>query len=257
VKGVTALVSGYVFLATLAAPAALFAAGGDPRTVGAAASSEQLGGQPQLGGAPPAAPTAPPAAPATPEPVEAVSPPAKQAAHEVVMRNIEFVPREITVNVGDTITWRNEDSEPHNAIANDNSFHTNTFGQGETASVTIDQPGEHRYFCSIHAGMTGTVTTQGAGPGGGGGGTGGGGSGTGGGGGGSGGSSGGGGAVGGSDVLGDSSGTGATSSGTRGGTSSLPSTGQDSLWFAFAGAWLLSVGAVIRAAFPGAERRAR
>jgi Copper binding proteins, plastocyanin/azurin family len=174
------------------------------------------------------------------------------------MKNIEFVPREITVDVGDTITWRNEDSEPHNAIANDNSFHTNTFGQGETASVTIDQPGEHRYFCSIHAGMTGTVTAQGAGSGGGGGGTGGGGgSGTGGDGGGSGGSSGSGGSVGGSDVLGDAAGTGATSSGTQGGTSSLPSTGQDSLWFAFAGAWLLSVGAVIRAAFPRAERRAR
>ena len=38
------------------------------------------------------------------------------------MRDYEFVPKEITVDVGDTVTWTNEDSADHNAIADDDSF---------------------------------------------------------------------------------------------------------------------------------------
>jgi LPXTG-motif cell wall-anchored protein len=174
---------------------------------------------------------------------------AKQAAHEVLMRDIEFVPKNITVDVGDTITWRNEDSEPHNAIANDNSiFSTETIQQGETVSATIDQAGTIPYFCSIHAGMKGTVRALGGGSGGGGSG-----------GGGSGGGPGGFGSPGGSsDDFPDpsatppaGSGSAAGSSSSGGSDSSLPTTGQESVWLALAGAWLLVVGATIRAALSG------
>lgn len=186
-----------------------------------------------------------PTDPAESAAVEATSS-AKQTAHEVLMRDIEFVPKNITVDVGDTITWRNEDSEPHNAIANDNSiFSTETIQQGETVSATIEQAGTIPYFCSIHAGMKGTVRAVGGGSGGGG----------------SGGGSGGSGSPGGSsdEFLDPSapppagSGSSAGSSSAAGSDSSLPTTGQESVWLALAGAWLLVVGATIRAALSGSR----
>jgi LPXTG-motif cell wall-anchored protein len=239
VKGATALVSGYVFLASLAAPTVLFAA---PDEKGRDAAGVAVGAGAIGGELPAEAPGA------TPQPAQAAAGPAKQAGQEVLMQNIEFVPREITVNVGDTITWRNEDSEPHNAIAKDESFRTETIGEGETVSATIDEPGAHKYFCSIHAGMTGIVRARGSGSGsdGGGGGKG----------------SAGGGTTGGqpgSDLFLDEStkqprAGAAASPGPAGSDSRLPATGADAGWFALAGAWLLAVGAAISAALPGAGR---
>jgi plastocyanin len=227
-----ALVGGYALVVALASPAALSAAQDGEAETPATSSG---------------AVTAP-AVSAESDAVEATSS-AKQTAHEVLMRDIAFVPKNITVDVGDTITWRNEDSEPHNAIANDNSiFSTETIQQGETVSATIDQAGTIPYFCSIHAGMKGTVRAVGGGSGGGGSE-----------GGGSGGGSGGSGSPGGSsdDFLDPSatppagSGSPAGSSSSAGSDSSLPTTGLESVWLALAGAWLLVVGATIRAALSG------
>jgi plastocyanin len=251
VKGVIALASGYAMLAALAAPSLLLAADAEPVAPPEIAPETTAPDPVQ----PAAQGTVQPAAPAgDASSDEVVEVPAAQKAvtYEVAMRNIKFVPKKITVAVGDTITWRNEDSEPHNAIAEDDSFRTDTIQQGETVSATIDEAGSHPYFCSIHAGMTWTVVagSGGGGSGGGGGGTGGGG-----------GSTGGSGSTGSSTAPGTnrgssttttpSTGTGATASG---GTSSLPSTGQEELWFALAGAWLLTVGALARGALAGDPR---
>ena len=184
---------------------------------------------------------------------EATAAASKQATHQVTMQDIAFHPKTIHVAVGDTITWVNEDSEPHNAIAEDSSFKTPTIEQGQTASATIDQAGTIPYFCSIHAGMKATVVAGGGGSGGGGGSSGS-----------SGGSSGSSshgsptspdsfdsGALGGSSSSPTSPPPGTSSSPASGasGPSSLPMTGQDDpLWLAFAGAWLLAVGAAIRTA---------
>jgi LPXTG-motif cell wall-anchored protein len=258
VKGAVALVSGYAFMAILAVPAMLPAADEEPVAPAPAPAPTEVAPSPvdpaaDQGAVPEAEQAPAPAAAAPGGEVVEVPSARKQATHEVVMRNIKFVPKKITVAVGDTITWRNEDAEPHNAIAEDDSFRTGTFGQGESDSATISEPGSHPYFCSIHAGMKGTVV---AGSGGGGGGTDGGG---GGGGGGSTGGSGSSGTSGGSSSFGTGSstipgvGTGSTSSSSSS-RGSLPSTGSEELWFALAGAWLLTVGAAVRVALAGAPR---
>jgi plastocyanin len=233
VRGVRLLVGAYAVLVALSAPAALLAAGPEePATSGGAVIAPETEGG------------------------EAQAPASRQATHDVAMRNFKFVPREITVDVGDTVTWTNEDSAEHNAIAEDDSFRTPTFGEGETASVTINQAGTFPYFCSLHANMEGRISTTGseppAGGGSGGGGSGGGGSaGTGG--------SGSGSTSGDTSPLfpgdpgaaaGSGAGTGAGSS-AGGGNSTLPFSGADSLWLAIAGGWLLVVGVAVRAAVAG------
>jgi plastocyanin len=55
------------------------------------------------------------------------------------------------------VTWTNQDFAPHTATADDGSFDTGRLDQGETGSVTFDQPGTYTYTCTFHPNMKGTV----------------------------------------------------------------------------------------------------
>jgi plastocyanin len=86
-----------------------------------------------------------------------------------------FNPRTVSINTGDTITWDNVDTIPHNAIAVDGAFSSPQLVQpGSTFRHTFNTAGSFAYACTIHPGMTGTVNVAGSGGGSGGGGSGGG-----------------------------------------------------------------------------------
>jgi LPXTG-motif cell wall-anchored protein len=260
------LVGGYVFVASLAAPAVLFATE-DPQPPPTASEAPAPSAPPTLDQQPPAPDEQPPAPdeqpPApdeqpTPEPPPApnekaeVSAPTPagptqtrtknasaraSATRPVAMRDIKFKPRNITIDPGDTVQWRNDDPERHNALGENASFETPVIDEGETSSHTFNRKGSYPYFCSLHAGMTGKITV-GASSGGSGGGSGGGGSGTGG--------AGGSGATGSSTSdfsTGSTGTTGTTSTSGSGSTSTLPATGSDLVWLALIGAGLLTLGA--------------
>lgn len=72
----------------------------------------------------------------------------------------EFSPENITIHVGDTVTWVNRDSAVHDSVARDPQVTWNTgFLQlNEEAAVRFDSPAEYAYHCRIHPGMTGRVT---------------------------------------------------------------------------------------------------
>jgi plastocyanin len=78
----------------------------------------------------------------------------------VRMVDYSFEPQTITVASGTTITWINEDSVSHNAVADDESWGTDIFGGGGSASITFDSPGTYPYNCTLHAGMVGTVVVE-------------------------------------------------------------------------------------------------
>lgn len=85
----------------------------------------------------------------------------------VAMAGFAFDPATTTVLVGDTVTWRNEDSAPHTATADDGSFDTGNVASGADASVTFDTAGTFAYTCTIHPSMRGTVVVGAAASGGG------------------------------------------------------------------------------------------
>jgi amicyanin len=86
------------------------------------------------------------AAPATP-----------QAGNGVSINNFKFDPATITVPVGTTVTWTNQDEEPHTIAAKDGSFHSPGLDTHGSYSFTFSTPGTFDYICSIHPFMTGTV----------------------------------------------------------------------------------------------------
>src|SRR5918999_994198 len=84
------------------------------------------------------------------------------ASAGVTIRDFEFAPSAVTVNVGDTVTWTNDGPTPHSATANDGSFDTGIMDEGGSGSHTFSEAGTFSYICTPHPNMTGTVTVQAA-----------------------------------------------------------------------------------------------
>lgn len=86
--------------------------------------------------------------------------PALAADHAVAIQGMKFAPANLTVAVGDTVTFTNMDAAPHTATANDGSFDTGRLNRGESATVTINSAGTFDYICAIHPAMKGQITAN-------------------------------------------------------------------------------------------------
>lgn len=77
----------------------------------------------------------------------------------------KFMPGDLTVKVGDTITWTNNDTAPHTVttLAGPVPIGSPTLKKGDTFSFTFTKPGVYQYGCSIHPDMKAKVTVL-AGP---------------------------------------------------------------------------------------------
>ena len=81
----------------------------------------------------------------------------RRAGNAVGITNFAFVPATLTVPVGATVTWTNQDGEPHTIAAGDGSFHSPGLDTNATYSSTFPTAGTFDYICSIHPFMHGTV----------------------------------------------------------------------------------------------------
>jgi plastocyanin len=88
--------------------------------------------------------------------------PVVAADRTVTIRGFAFSPKTVTVGVGDTVTWRNEDDTAHTAT-DSGKFNTGDIGPGAAKSVTFNAAGTYGYICAIHPTMTGTVVVRAAG----------------------------------------------------------------------------------------------
>jgi plastocyanin len=90
--------------------------------------------------------------------------PAVAADGGVDIVGFAFSPGTVTVGVGDTVTWTNDDAQSHTATADDGSFDTGTIHGGGTASATFSTAGTFAYHCRIHSSMIATVVVTGNAP---------------------------------------------------------------------------------------------
>jgi plastocyanin len=76
----------------------------------------------------------------------------------VSISNFAFTPKSIQIAKGDRVTWRNDDDVPHRIQSANEAFApSSVLDTRGTYAVTMMQPGEYRYFCSLHPTMTGTI----------------------------------------------------------------------------------------------------
>lgn len=80
--------------------------------------------------------------------------------NKVSIKNFAFSPAAITVKVGTTVTWTNNDSTTHTVTSTDSpvSFDSGNLAPGKTYSFTFTKAGGYKYHCSIHTDMVGSVT---------------------------------------------------------------------------------------------------
>ena len=92
-----------------------------------------------------------------------VSAPAGSSVPGCEETNECFIPAEVSVSVGDTVTWSNDDSAAHTVTSGipsegpDGIFDSSLFMAGTTFEHTFDEAGEYDYFCMVHPWMTGKV----------------------------------------------------------------------------------------------------
>ncbi|WP_410611506.1 plastocyanin/azurin family copper-binding protein [Amycolatopsis sp. lyj-109] len=94
------------------------------------------------------------------------APAAAPSAKSVEAMGYKFSPADLTIDVGDTVTWTNHDTAPHNIVVTDGpeKFTSPTLQTGQTFSHTFTKAGKYSYYCSIHPDMKATVTVTGAAP---------------------------------------------------------------------------------------------
>lgn len=89
----------------------------------------------------------------------------------VDMFDNRFSPAELTIEAGTEITFRGAGRNPHNAVASDGSWSTesvfNSLDQyeGDDAVLRFETPGTYDFFCTYHGtaegqGMAGTITVE-------------------------------------------------------------------------------------------------
>ena len=77
-----------------------------------------------------------------------------------------YDPQEITVSVGTTVVWSNDDTAAHTVTSGNPSsgpsgtFDSDILAAGKTFEHKFDSAGTTEYFCQVHPWMTGKVTVQ-------------------------------------------------------------------------------------------------
>ena len=80
----------------------------------------------------------------------------------VGIKDIKFMPEQITAKVGQKIVWTNNDDAPHNVTATEGAdFASETINTGQTYEYTPTKAGVIQYICTIHSGQDGEIRVTG------------------------------------------------------------------------------------------------
>jgi len=78
---------------------------------------------------------------------------------KVTIDNFTFTPAELTVKVGDTVTWTNHDDIPHTVVSA-GKFRSKALDSNDSFTFTFATAGDYKYFCSLHPHMTGLIKVE-------------------------------------------------------------------------------------------------
>ena len=76
----------------------------------------------------------------------------------VTITNFKFNPPTVTIKVGQTVEWKNEDSASH--IVNLPGASSHELFKGESWAFQFTEPGTYNYACGIHPSMKGSIIVE-------------------------------------------------------------------------------------------------
>ena len=79
----------------------------------------------------------------------------------VVMMNTAFSPSSLTVAMGTTVTWKNNDGFAHTSTSDTGVWETGNIAGGASTTTAFSNAGTFKYHCTIHGfAMSGTIVVQ-------------------------------------------------------------------------------------------------
>jgi plastocyanin len=87
---------------------------------------------------------------------------AAAGGHEVHQKGNQFDVQALSVKVGDTVSFRNDDPHFHNifSLSEAQSFDLGSYPQGESRKVKFDKEGRVDVECAIHPNMKMTIQVE-------------------------------------------------------------------------------------------------
>jgi plastocyanin len=85
---------------------------------------------------------------------------AKVDSPEIRIENFHFDPATVTVPVGTTVTWTNNDGTLHTVTSATKVFSSAGLDGGGAFSYIFTSPGTYTYYCKLHPHMTGTIVVK-------------------------------------------------------------------------------------------------
>ena len=104
---------------------------------------------------PTATPVPEPTATPVPEPTSTPTP--ISTLEKVKISGFKFVDNEISINVGTSIIWTNNDTSMHTATSIDSKFDSGYLYENQTYEFKFLNAGIYTYRCSLHSGMIGKI----------------------------------------------------------------------------------------------------
>ncbi len=84
----------------------------------------------------------------------------EQRTHTVAIRGFQYAPASITVELGDTVVWQNQDIVPHTATAEGKGLDTGSIGANASGRYVARAKGTYAYDCAFHPTMKGTLVVR-------------------------------------------------------------------------------------------------
>ncbi len=78
----------------------------------------------------------------------------------VSIAGFAFVPADLTITAGSTVTWKNNDTVAHTATGDAGEFDSGNLANGASFAHTFNTKGTFTYHCAIHATMKATIVVQ-------------------------------------------------------------------------------------------------
>jgi plastocyanin len=85
---------------------------------------------------------------------------AEPKTHTVVIEAMQFSPKVLEVNAGDTVVWVNKDAFPHNAIATEGGFQSKEIAPNGSWRFKAMTKGTFPYICTLHPTMKASLLVK-------------------------------------------------------------------------------------------------
>ena len=82
------------------------------------------------------------------------------ASPQIIIKQFQFSAPTLTIPVGTTVAWINQDDDAHTVTADDGRFASAGLDQGEQFSYRFTAPGTYTYHCALHPHMTARIIVQ-------------------------------------------------------------------------------------------------